>query len=263
MKKKKLISTIYIYILLGLNTLYAQIGINTDNPQKLFHVDAKGNTVAASNILDDMVVDENGNLGLGTIDPKAKLHIKTGGTAATPVRGLRLKDGNETNDYLLTAIDNAGYAIWKKWTPVGVLRGVLGAGVNISTAESNYLDTGGYITLPPGTWLVNAIILLPAISGNTRHAVLIRSTFTDNLSVMAPSSDIQAPAKLISGLIYTNATNALMKGFVLIKNSTNANKTYYYIAGTVAGGLVFDTTLATVGTNTLGENNIVAFGIDE
>ena len=77
--------------------LYAQVGINTQSPQGIFHVDSKGDTNGATNVIDDILVDTNGNMGIGTITPQAKLHIVTGGTSNSPKSGIILKDGNEVN----------------------------------------------------------------------------------------------------------------------------------------------------------------------
>ena len=54
---------------------YSQVGINTKNPQGVFHIDGKANTNGSANVIDDLVVDANGNIGIGTVSPKAKLDV--------------------------------------------------------------------------------------------------------------------------------------------------------------------------------------------
>lgn len=78
MKKK-------ILLLMGVFSIgiaiHAQIGINTDTPLALFHIDAKRNTISASaGVDDDLVVNNVGNLGLGTTTPPNKVSVYSSGT---------------------------------------------------------------------------------------------------------------------------------------------------------------------------------------
>ena len=69
--------------------IYGQVGIRTQNPQAIFHVDGNGNNPttgapSTAQSTDDFVVTSNGNTGIGTITPAQKLDIN--GNAR--VRGL-------------------------------------------------------------------------------------------------------------------------------------------------------------------------------
>lgn len=97
-----------IIVCLG-HELSAQIGINTESPQKLFHVDAKRNTSGSTNVADDVVVDNNGNVGVGTISPTAKLHIET---AQTDFPALHFSDGSEGVGKILGSKDANGNMTW-------------------------------------------------------------------------------------------------------------------------------------------------------
>ncbi|SUP53747.1 Uncharacterised protein [Weeksella virosa] len=72
---------IYLLILLfAISSLYAQVGINTDNPQQLFHVDGQKNnpttgSPSADQQKDDVVITVDGRLGIGTIAPTEKLDV--------------------------------------------------------------------------------------------------------------------------------------------------------------------------------------------
>jgi hypothetical protein len=91
--------------------LSAQVGINTEDPQGLLHVDAKSNTVVvnSNNVLnaeDDVVVTPQGRIGVGTTDPQARLDIRS----ATP-GAIRIQDGTEGAGKALTS-DADGVAKW-------------------------------------------------------------------------------------------------------------------------------------------------------
>ncbi len=60
-----------------------------------------------------MTIDELGNVGVGTTAPKTKFHINTGGTAADPIKGFMLQDGNEKNAGWVLTTDADGLATWK------------------------------------------------------------------------------------------------------------------------------------------------------
>jgi hypothetical protein len=57
------------------------VAINTENLQGVFHVDAAANdvpppgTISATQQEDDVVVSEEGYMGIGVLTPSARLHI--------------------------------------------------------------------------------------------------------------------------------------------------------------------------------------------
>lgn len=106
MKKYIAYLTTLVYIISTGNSL-AQIGINTDSPQQIFHIDAQKNTSGTSNVEDDIVVSQAGNMGLGTTSPTAKLHIETSTETA-----MRLKDGTEGAKKMLYSKDANGNLSW-------------------------------------------------------------------------------------------------------------------------------------------------------
>ncbi len=61
-------------------TVNSQVGINTENPQQVFHIDGQKDNPTneapnATQQVNDFVVTENGNVGIGTTNPNGKLHI--------------------------------------------------------------------------------------------------------------------------------------------------------------------------------------------
>lgn len=74
---KKIIFTLSILLS---SVVYSQVSINTENPQQLFHVDGqKDNPNAgapnAAQQYNDVVVSENGRVGIGTTSPSEKLEV--------------------------------------------------------------------------------------------------------------------------------------------------------------------------------------------
>ncbi|PXV63795.1 hypothetical protein CLV62_11244 [Dysgonomonas alginatilytica] len=109
-----------ILSLLSIVLSHAQVGINTEHAQGIFHIDPKGDTQAdGTKTEDDVLVTTDGRLSIGAgINPTARVHIKT--DAST--QGFRLEDGNQNKGYALTT-DNTGNAMWKTIAkPIGMIR---------------------------------------------------------------------------------------------------------------------------------------------
>jgi hypothetical protein len=109
---KKIVSLLLL-ILLGTTVYYAQVGVNTENPQATFHIDgAKDNpdtgTPTTAQQANDVVINSAGNLGLGIINPTTKLDIDNGTTAGA----LKIQDGTQGNGKILTS-DANGVATWQ------------------------------------------------------------------------------------------------------------------------------------------------------
>lgn len=78
-KAKKSLFLCFIFLITP-NIFSQNVGVNTPNPLGVFHVDAKGDndknsTPTPSQQLNDFIVTSSGNIGIGTINPEAKLHI--------------------------------------------------------------------------------------------------------------------------------------------------------------------------------------------
>ena len=69
---------IILSIILPIN-LISQVGIGTKNPEAAFHIDAAKNNDTTSNsikYLDDVVVTEDGKMGVGNINPITRLDVR-------------------------------------------------------------------------------------------------------------------------------------------------------------------------------------------
>lgn len=88
--KKKILLLMGIFAI-GI-ALHAQVGVNTQNPQGVFHIDVRGNTSGATNVSDDMIVNASGtgvSVGLGGFpqsNASLTLHSKNKGFQTTTVK---------------------------------------------------------------------------------------------------------------------------------------------------------------------------------
>ena len=116
---------IQIFVLLLGITLYlpAQVGVGTENPQALFHLDAKSSaattnpatgTPSTARQSDDVVVTTDGKVGIGTIAPESKIEINTQGVAG--VYPMQIKDGQQAVGKFLVS-DANGVGTWKTVDP--------------------------------------------------------------------------------------------------------------------------------------------------
>lgn len=235
--------------------VYAQVGVNTTNPQGKFHIDGgKDNpTIGAPSTtqqVNDVIVTGAGNLGIGTTTPTRKLEIVSPTSPA-----LRIKDGNQNVNYVMMS-DANGYGTWKALSntvsAVFPTSGFSGAVSSPVAGTVNY--TGVTLTLPPGKWLVLSNIVLNATPNPTGvTAAWVRLQWSE--SSTSQVGTFVGP--LNSGMLVSPFANAI--GTTIIDNTTTAPKIYYLMQGNVdlRGGY-------TANWNNLGgsqweENSIIAY----
>lgn len=257
---------IYIVLLLVCSTcIYSQIGINTETPSGIFHIDGKGNTQllpTAIDFIDDVTITSDGDVGMGTLAPIAKLDIETGGITGSPILGFKLRDGSQNQGWMLTS-DTNGYATWDNPSPSGATHGVMptggGASINLAAVTNVYVNTNAYIDIKPGRWLVSSIFLLPSIGGAVPLTYRLRISFADatTLPSLTISPDIQSYTP-ITGVGWYDSL-ATVEGSSIIYNRTASTKRYYVIAGNT------QQSIASVISNFTGwgEDAIVAFQLQD
>lgn len=106
MNMRRYLSTLYMFVAVSC-LLSAQIGIQTESPVHTLHIDAARNNNNAAPVtdaqkLDDVVITENGNMGLGLINPTNKLEING---------SIKIVDGTQGTGKILASDDN-GIASW-------------------------------------------------------------------------------------------------------------------------------------------------------
>lgn len=180
--KKSLFQSVGLFLFCALSgTTFAQVGINTGNPQATFHVDgardnAATGTPTAAQQSDDVAVTSSGNLGIGTVAPTEKLDIVTGNAR---IRNINSNVGIGGTDRVVVADAN------------GVLKTINFNAYSLFHARltANQSANSSITTLLFGTPLSTS----PYYSYNTTTGVL---TFNQagNYLVTLQASFVNAPA---------------------------------------------------------------------
>lgn len=192
-----------------------------------------GTGSASSNTLATLTGD--GKLGLGTALPTNMLTVNGG--------KFQYLDGTQTDGNVLTS-DSNGVASWQRPSSgTNTVTMTASTGIDIpSTTGSSYIQTGQIVVLPPGKWLVSVEMLLTENLRNTccgastdiNETWWVRSSFSESSSSTAVSPDIESH-QYISGLLTSSSRFGMLKGSVVINNTSGSNKTYYYFGGNITG----------------------------
>ncbi|SHG28820.1 hypothetical protein [Dysgonomonas macrotermitis] len=232
-----------LLISLSISSLSAQIGISTETPLTLFHIDPLSNTNSAvpSTYTDDVVFTD-GKLGLGIINPDKSLDLKN---------SFRFSDGNEATDYVLYVDDQKNIG-WEKEKPVypplvSVPATTIETALTAFSFPNNSVNTYRYsglnITLTQGVWLIYLKTSFSTwwnvnTSGNVR-ALLCSSSTGNGLSTSEGA---------ITAVASTNGGFSYFSGYIFV-SVISTSKTFYlwfgYISGkTVINGPVYDVSRA-------------------
>lgn len=99
-----------ILLLMGVfctSVIYAQVGINTENPLGVFHIDPQKNTTSTTvGVNDDILITNTGNVGIGTATPPNKLSVISTGADT----GLYLPNGASSGKVLTSDVNGNG--VW-------------------------------------------------------------------------------------------------------------------------------------------------------
>lgn len=109
MIKKYYILVIFCFLFMPL-VLKGQVGINTEDIRGVLHIDAAADndpvTITPLQESNDVVVSTDGNVGVGTLVPTSRLHLKSN----TPYSAFRMRTPSSVGSVLLG--DSNGNAYW-------------------------------------------------------------------------------------------------------------------------------------------------------
>lgn len=268
---KKALLTICVCLLT--NGVYAQVGINTERPIGIFHIDGKQDNLSLTHtpeeLENDLVFSPTGKLGIGLVPDEndgavlqlnGPIHIKNAGDI---VAG---------QSYVLGSVQGCGTAKWMKnivGTPavIGYCAGTVGGpGENHKGYSGHFMDQskwiGVSITLPPGSWIIQSAILLYTDKPMPSNTFLWqRLEWSDKIDSQDASKDILT-GQYVSGIMPPNSEFGLATGTCLINNQSKADKVYYLnIDFPTPINLKHNIHWKQLGGGIWGENSVVAYPV--
>lgn len=205
---KKSLFTVMLLVIGG--SMYSQVGINTNSPSATLDILSKGNTsstkameVNDSNNKALVNIYDDGNVGINTENPMAKLHI----VAASTEKGFQLQDGTQQDGRVLTSNAN-GVGTWQPFQAWGESTTVNMSGTQTFATAPN-AASGTPTTFNPAT--------TPTIVG------------TDTIGITFPSnSRIKLPAGRYLVFVRTDLAGSEFVAFSAWRNSTGIRLFYSY-----------------------------------
>ena len=216
---------------------FAQVGINTVNPQGIFNVDGGKDNPAtgvptAAQSLNDFVVKADGKIGIGTNSPGAKLEINNGST----IGAIKIVDGTQSAGKVLTSDANGVGS----WTLPGALNFIYGNVPTVDNTVSTISDPGGipgyaspvaysgmYIDLPVGSYQLGfSLWYIPG--GATQSNAAINGTtfstiFFSTSSIVPTQPNYPAGSKIksvLGGRLDRQSADCVTNGTIPVRNST-------------------------------------------
>lgn len=235
--KIQLICLTFLFTILSFGSFAQQTGIKTKKPKGPLHVDAKKNTPATGTPTaveeeDDLIVDADGKVGVGTVSPSVKLHLKS-----TTSPAITIQDGTQGAGKVLGS-DANGVGTWI--TPPLSKTGKLG---NFPSGAFTYpVSNGGTtpvysllsINLEPGEWAVNLGLVFDNLGTNT----FWQNIYLSNSSSSITRTDFSHPSPNATDPLY----GGVLTGSVSFQpdNSVGANR-----KGFITGRAIIQVTVAT------------------
>lgn len=234
MKEKIIFLSIFCKVLFA----NGQVGINTSTPIGALHING-ASSASDTNTANDVVISRpNGNVAIGHTNPTVKLDVKTTGTAASPVFGFKLADGNQANNKILYS-DANGVGTWKELS-IFTGQNIVGAFSwvdNTAIGNTNWNKIASLI-IPPGSHMIymKIHVLNNSNSGFVRTYVGTKNVGTNNSNPqdtpILGSTNFQPlmgrDFEITQAFVYNNITNAdVTLYYVLQSDNTNISRSVY------------------------------------
>lgn len=245
---KKTILFIFAALLLS-NICTAQIGVNTENPRTLLHIDGASTpattnpstgAITAAQAADDIVVTNQGNIGIGTITPTTRVDIisQTAGGAikivdtTQGVGKMLVSDANGVGTWGSVigswfAILDGSYPVTyqtattlrqiKSFT-VGILSSALTGSVNTTAGTITVPYTGKYRVTVTGHWGTNRAGSNPYLIA---PYLAVNGSYVWNGSIVGYSNGWGLSPTFVTIINFTAADVITL--FTDERNATNAN----------------------------------------
>lgn len=182
------------------------------------------------------IFSQGGNVGIGTVNPTATLHVSTNNEYV-----IRMEDAVDTSSgsYTIQSSDNLGTFVK---IPTDVFKKVQiatlpSSGSIVSQPDNSWQTTAISISLPPGKWqITGALVIRPSVNLSTDSSIVLKSKLSvaDTSSSITPSNDIITDSTFGQGYFlgsyYAPEEYGIMKGNIYINNITGSTKTYFFIA---------------------------------
>ncbi|WP_426479148.1 hypothetical protein ACP3T3_06775 [Chryseobacterium sp. CBSDS_008] len=237
---KKRISS--VILLFAFNFAISQVGINTTNPQAIFHIDGgKDNPSAGvptpTQQANDVVVTQQGRIGVGTSTPSSSLEINSFQANRSGLKFTNLTTASPLSSGATLGIDTSGNVITvpgSAFVPA-YGRDVLGGTKNIAAGTANYNLMS--FTLPTaGTYLVTYSIRGEIqVLGGYGYLTGFLSTAASAASVI-PSTEVLIVSSFDASRQVIGGTGV---GSLVL--TVNGPTTYYVgIKSSQLAGIIFD-----------------------
>lgn len=222
-------------VLISFTNAYSQVGVNTESPLQLLHIDAKGNTLSTSEStkVDDVVVTSGGAVGVGKVNPASGLALDVSGNMN--VSGSNFVEGNMTIEGNLSP---ASISIRTLNTSVKLQLAVENKDSVFRLADGS--ERAGHLltcdTLTGDAYWQALRPMASTVTGKVNAGVPINTDSSPGIEVTAGNNLSLTPGKwMVFGKAVTSGTLGGYYMYLYLTKGTGAGRTVISQVGELAG----------------------------